>query len=124
MTHRILLVDDEEHLRKMMRLTLEATGYEIGEATDGLEAFDRFGDGSGWDAVLLDQRMPGIDGLETLRRITSRRAETPIVMVTAYASIARRLRSSYATRTGSATPLRPTSRAASTQDEGEGRPPR
>jgi DNA-binding NtrC family response regulator len=84
---RILVVDDEEHLRRMMRLTLEASGYEVAEAADGEEGLRLFGDGLRFDATLLDQRMPGMDGLETLRRMKLQRAEACIVMVTAYATI-------------------------------------
>lgn len=87
MTERILIIDDEEHIRRMMRLTLEATGYEVGEAKDGAEGIHVFGDGSQWDAVILDQRMPGMDGLETLRQLKQQNANTRIVMATAYASI-------------------------------------
>jgi DNA-binding response OmpR family regulator len=84
---RILVVDDEEHLRRMMRLTLEATGYEVAEAADGEEGLRLFGDGLHLDATLLDQRMPGMDGLETLRRMKLQRADACIIMVTAYATI-------------------------------------
>jgi len=87
MAQRILIIDDEDHIRQVMRLTLEAAGYEAGEAADGPGGLEAFGDGSGWDAVLLDQRMPGMDGLETLRQIRRRNAEARIIMVTAYASI-------------------------------------
>jgi DNA-binding response OmpR family regulator len=85
---RVLVVDDEEHLRRVMRLTLEAEGYEVAEAADGEDALRLFGDGSSIDATLLDQKMPGLDGLETLRRIRLRRADACIIMVTAYATIA------------------------------------
>ena len=51
---QILVVDDEEHLRRMMRLTLEAVGYEVEEAADGEEALKLFGDGHRYDATLLD----------------------------------------------------------------------
>jgi CheY-like chemotaxis protein len=84
---RILVVDDEEHLRRMMRLTLEASGYEVGEAADGEEGLKQFGDGLQFDATLVDQRMPGMDGLETLRRMKLQRADACIIMVTAYATI-------------------------------------
>jgi DNA-binding response OmpR family regulator len=87
MSTRILIIDDEAHIRHMMRLTLEAAGYEVGEAGDGLQGLEAFGAGLAWDAVLLDQRMPGIDGLETLRRLKEREAAVRIIMVTAYASI-------------------------------------
>ena len=84
---RILVVDDEEHLRRVMRLTLEAVGYDVGEASDGEEALRLFEDGLSFDAILLDQRMPGIDGLETLKRMKMRRADACIIMVTAYATV-------------------------------------
>src|SRR5574341_50438 len=83
----ILVIDDEDHIRGVMRMTLEAAGYEVGEAADGPRGLEAFGDGSTWDAVLLDQRMPGMDGLETLRRMKQRRADTRVIMITAYASI-------------------------------------
>lgn len=87
MSQRILIIDDEENIRRVSRLTLQAAGYEVGEAIDGERGLEAFGDGSRWDAVLLDQRMPGIDGLETLRRINERDATARVIMVTAYASI-------------------------------------
>jgi DNA-binding response OmpR family regulator len=71
----------------MMRLTLERAGYEVGEAGDGLQGLEAFGDGTTWDAVLLDQRMPGMDGLETLRQLKERDPAARIIMVTAFASI-------------------------------------
>lgn len=87
MNKRILIVDDEEHIRRMMRFTLEAAGYEVGEAPTGTEALDMFGADSTWDVVLLDQRMPGLDGLGVLREINDRGVETSAIMITAYASI-------------------------------------
>ena len=87
MSERILIIDDEEHIRHMMRLTLEAAHYKVGEASDGLEGLKLYGDGSQWDVIVLDQRMPGIDGLETLRRMKGVNADARVVMATAYASI-------------------------------------
>ena len=87
MTERILIIDDEEHIRRMMRLTLEAAGYKVGEAADGSEGVKLYADGSSWDLVVLDQRMPGIDGLETLRRLKASNSGARVVMATAYASI-------------------------------------
>lgn len=84
---KVLIVDDEAHIREMMRLTLEATGHEVGEAGDGEEGLVRFGDGSAYDVVLLDQKMPGIDGLETLKRLLARTPDARVVMVTAFASV-------------------------------------
>ena len=87
MSKRILIIDDEEHIRRMMRLTLEAAGYEVGDAPDGAEGVRLFGDGSNWSVVVLDQRMPGMDGLETLRELKKRNGGARVVMATAYASI-------------------------------------
>jgi len=84
---RILIIDDEENIRRVTRLTLEAAGYEVGEAADGERGLEAFGDGAAWDAVLLDQRMPGMDGLETLRLIKQRRPDARVIISTAYASI-------------------------------------
>jgi CheY-like chemotaxis protein len=87
MSKRILIVDDEENIRRVTRLTLQAAGYEVVEAGDGQRGLAAFGDGSGWDAVLLDQRMPGMDGLETLRRLKERDPTARVIMATAFASI-------------------------------------
>ncbi len=87
MAKRILIIDDEEHIRRVMRMTMEALGHEADEAADGYRGLEAFGDGSAWDAVLLDQKMPGMDGLETLRRMKERDAAARVIMVTAYASV-------------------------------------
>ena len=87
MSKRILIIDDEENIRRMIRLTLEAAGYQVDEAGDGERGLESFRDGSAWDAVLLDQKMPGIDGLEVLRRIKEYQPKARVIMVTAFASI-------------------------------------
>jgi DNA-binding response OmpR family regulator len=84
---RILVIDDEEHLRRVMRITLEAAGYEVADAADGEEGLRLFGDGTRVDATLLDQRMPGMDGLEVLKRMKQIRPDATVIMVTAYATI-------------------------------------
>jgi len=87
MSQRVLIIDDEQHIRQMMRLTLEAAGYQVGEARDGSEGLALYRNGAGWDVVVLDQRMPGLDGLETLRQLKRRDPNARIVMATAYGSI-------------------------------------
>lgn len=87
MAKRVLIVDDEENIREMTRLALEAAGYEVGEAVSGLEAFAIIGGDESWDAVLLDQKMPGMVGTEVLRRIGVMLPSAKIVMMTAYASV-------------------------------------
>lgn len=84
---RVLLIDDEPHIRHMMHLTLEAVGYEVDEAADGEAGVAQFASGGPYDAVVLDQKMPGIDGLETLSRIKARAPDARILMATAFASI-------------------------------------
>jgi CheY-like chemotaxis protein len=83
---KLLVVDDEPHIRHMMRLTLEG-GYHVEEAANGEAALARFGDGREYDLVVLDQKMPGMDGLETLRRIKDRSPEARVLIVTAFASV-------------------------------------
>src|SRR5262249_61793688 len=84
---KLLVVDDEPHVREMMRLSLEAAGYQIDEAASGASAIEAFGDGSAYDGVLLDQKMPGLDGLETMKRLLAVAPDARIIMVTAFASI-------------------------------------
>jgi DNA-binding response OmpR family regulator len=87
MSKRILIIDDEENIRRVIRLALGAAGYEVGEAGDGLRGLEAYNDGSNWDAVLLDQKMPGMDGLETLRELRKCQPDAVVIMMTAYASI-------------------------------------
>ena len=87
MSTRILVIDDEPNIRRMMRITLETDGYEVEDAGDGKGGLELFGDGSRFDAVVLDQKMPGMDGLETLKQIRRRSPDASVVMATAYASI-------------------------------------
>jgi DNA-binding response OmpR family regulator len=84
---KLLIIDDEPHIRQMMRLTLEAAGYEVGEAATGEDGLAQYGDGRDYGAVLLDQKMPGIDGLQTLKRLKARVPDACVVMVTAFGSI-------------------------------------
>ena len=84
---RLLIIDDEPHIRHMMRLTLEAIGYQVDEAPDGQAGLDRFGDGREYDAVVLDQKMPGLDGIETLQRIKENAPDARVLMATAFGSI-------------------------------------
>src|SRR5439155_23629355 len=62
-------------------------GYQVDEAADGQAGLDRYRDGTEYDAVVLDQKMPGLDGLETLQRIKDGRPDGCVLMVTAFASI-------------------------------------
>jgi CheY-like chemotaxis protein len=84
---RILIIDDEPNIRETMKLALDAAGYTTGTAADGTTGLEVFGSGGQWDLVLLDQRMPGMDGLEVLHRIRERDADAEVIMVTAFATV-------------------------------------
>ncbi len=75
---RILIVDDEAQIRRVMRTTLSARGYEVGEARSGEEALTRMA-AERFDLVLLDVNMPGMGGLESCKEI--RRASDAAIIV-------------------------------------------
>jgi two-component system response regulator AtoC len=83
---RILVVDDEDHIRRVLELMLRREGYEVAAASGGNEALDKFAADS-FDMVFLDLRMPDLDGLTVLSRIREAEPDQTVVMVTAYASV-------------------------------------
>ena len=87
MPERVLVIDDEENIRQMLRLTLETANYDVGEAGDGMEAFAILGGDPAWDVILLDQRLPAMEGTEVLRRIKVLAPQARVVMMTAFASV-------------------------------------
>jgi DNA-binding response OmpR family regulator len=82
-TPRILLVDDEESVQKLLSYPLRNDGYEVVAATDGQEALDRFDEGT-FDLVVLDVMLPRIDGFDVCRQLRAR-SGVPIIMLTAKA---------------------------------------
>lgn len=82
----ILIVDDEEHIRRIMSIMLGKRGYSCRTAASGEEALALLSRES-FDAVFTDMKMPGIDGLEMLARIKSDYPELVVIMVTAFASV-------------------------------------
>ena len=78
---RILLVDDEESVQKLLAYPLRKEGYEVVPARDGEEALERFNDGS-FDLIVLDVMLPKRDGFDVCRRLRARSA-VPIIMLTA-----------------------------------------
>ena len=78
---RILVVDDESSIRRALRPPLVELGFQVAEASRGEEALQLLRPGA-FDAVLLDVNMPGIGGIETLRRIRALSPRLPILMLT------------------------------------------
>jgi two-component system, OmpR family, response regulator len=82
-TARILLVDDEQPVQKLLSYPLEKDGYEVVPARDGQEALNEF-DRQPFDLVVLDIMLPKVDGLEVCRQLRAR-SSVPIIMLTAKA---------------------------------------
>jgi DNA-binding NtrC family response regulator len=82
----ILIVDDEPNVRLVFRTALESSGFVVSEAIDGKDALEKIACFA-FDLVLLDLRMPRLDGMETLRRLSDMNVDVPVVVVTAHGSI-------------------------------------
>jgi two-component system response regulator HydG len=85
-TKTILIADDEENHRLMLRAHLEQEGFATVEASDGQDAIATVRE-RGVDLILMDMRMPRIDGMEALSRIKEINPAVPVIMMTAYGSI-------------------------------------
>jgi len=84
---RILLIDDEDNIRMMIRKVLQHAGHTVGTAADGEEGIAEFGDGTDWDLVLLDQRMPDLEGIDVLKQLRYQDPHARIIMITAFGTI-------------------------------------
>ncbi|MEW6426805.1 MAG: response regulator [Thermodesulfobacteriota bacterium] len=80
---KILLIDDEESIHLLYREELEEEGYEVHSALSGEEALDKFGILSP-DLVILDINMPGMNGIDVLRRIKEMNSRLPVILSSAY----------------------------------------
>ena len=83
MSKKILVVDDEEHMRQLFKEELTEEGYQVFLAADGAEAI-KMVDEVQPDLVTLDVRMPGMDGIEVLRVLKEKNRDLPMIMCTAY----------------------------------------
>jgi len=84
MKARILIIEDEDKLRRVLELHLRSLGYEVemaGSAEEGWRLAERA------DLILTDLRLPGMDGLELLARIRRQNTRTPVIVMTAYGTI-------------------------------------
>ena len=85
MPDKILLVEDEEKLARVVELELRYEGYEVEKAFDGREGLEKALSG-GFDLILLDIMLPSLSGMEVLRRLR-RESQVPVIMVTARDSV-------------------------------------
>ena len=85
-TQRILLVDDEEGIRKVLSISLADVGYDVHTAESGEKALELFG-AIRPPIVLADIKMPGMDGMELLRRIKAIEADTEVIMITGHGDL-------------------------------------
>lgn len=79
---RILIVDDEPSIVTLLQFNLEKAGYEVITSGDGRDALVRVEEASP-DLILLDLMLPGIDGMDVLKRLRALNIKTPVVMITA-----------------------------------------
>ena len=80
---KILVVDDDEHIRRLYKEEFEDEGYTVIVAANGEEALELF-DKEAPDIVTLDILLPDIDGIRLLRQMKEKRPKVPIIMSTAY----------------------------------------
>ena len=83
---KILVIDDEKNILFTVRQTLEADGYEVSTATTG-EAGLRMAAEANFDLVLLDLKLPGIDGVEVLRQLEQRPRRSQVIVISAYGTV-------------------------------------
>ena len=84
---KILVVDDEENIRKSLKMILEYEGYNFLEAADGEEAIDIIEETIGLDLVLLDIKLPGRDGLDVLAELKKKPYSPEIIMISGHGTV-------------------------------------
>ena len=82
---RLVLIEDDENVRRSMTMLLRARGFQIDTYRNGTEFLMMQGQHGG-DCLLIDYKMPRMDGLEVMRRARTLRDETPAIMITGYYS--------------------------------------
>ena len=86
MPHAVLIIEDEASLARNIKLYLEEDGFEARIANDGETGLELF-DGLRPDLVLLDLRLPGMNGLEVLKKLRARDPAAKVIMLTAHGSL-------------------------------------
>jgi two-component system NtrC family response regulator len=83
---RILVVDDERGMCEFLRFLLQEEGYEVDIAHSGKQALEKVNE-SKFQLILADIKMPGLDGLEMLRKLREADEETVVIVMTGYSSL-------------------------------------
>jgi len=83
---KVLIIDDEKNIRLTLSQVIESTGAKTETAVNGEEGLEKMANEK-FDIILLDIKMPGIDGMEVLRRIREMKSEARVVMITAHGTI-------------------------------------
>ncbi|MFL0376557.1 response regulator transcription factor [Paenibacillus amylolyticus] len=86
MNEAVLVIEDEPKIARLLELELQYEGYQVGKAGSGTEGLEKYAEGQ-WDLILLDVMLPGLSGIEVLRRIRAKDATVPIIMLTAKDSV-------------------------------------
>nr|WP_039808498.1 response regulator transcription factor [Jeotgalibacillus malaysiensis] len=86
MKKRVLIVEDEEKIARVLELELGFEGYDTDKAFSGYDALEKYREGN-WDLILLDVMLPEMTGIELLRRIRTADSETPVILLTAKDSV-------------------------------------
>lgn len=84
---RVLVVDDEQHVRKLVRMTLTRGGYDVVEAEDGEKGIAAVKSGDNplmLDAIVCDIRMPNVNGIEAIAYFREQFPSVPVIVLTAY----------------------------------------
>jgi len=85
-TEKVLIIEDEDKIARLLELELGYEGYRTGRAGSGTEGLELYREG-GWDLILLDVMLPGLSGIEVLRRIRASDPLTPVILLTAKDSV-------------------------------------
>ncbi|WP_339275182.1 response regulator transcription factor [Paenibacillus sp. FSL W8-0426] len=86
MDEAVLVIEDEPKIARLLEIELQYEGYRVGKAGSGTEGLEKYAGGQ-WDLILLDIMLPGLSGIEVLRRIRAKDASIPILLLTAKDSV-------------------------------------
>ncbi|MFW5719069.1 MAG: sigma-54-dependent transcriptional regulator, partial [Halanaerobium sp.] len=86
MKNKVLIVDDEKNIRLTLKTALSKAGYEVETAVNGEDGLAKLKEDE-IPVVLLDMKMPGMDGIQFLKEVTEKDIETKVIMITGYGSV-------------------------------------